>query len=109
MSKKGQKYGWRVFASELSLPRRSPEAIEKEVRHVVREIMVAVMLTGKSLTVPGVGTFYRRTRKARRVTLNGVESVIPEMNEIGFRLSKSFDAERLDGITCNCTLTEVQK
>lgn len=96
MSKKGQKYGWRVFASEWAqhwAPYWTREAVEEMLQHTVREIVVAVLSTGKTLTVPGVGTFYRRTRKAHRVTLNGVESFIPEMNEIGFRLSKSFHAD----------------
>ena len=46
---------------------RLPDAhVQRVVRHLV-DVVLAGVAAGRSVTVPGLGTFRRATRKARRV------------------------------------------
>lgn len=74
--------------AEEFFPDHRTAYVEHMLKTVLAEIAVKTPRMGQSITVPGVGTFYPRTRAAHTVVLKDVEFELPEQKEIGFRASK---------------------
>lgn len=78
------------LASRMQLPRAQAEVLARQTFDVVLD---AVRVEGR-VSIPGVGVFSRRTRRARRLLVPGTgrEMRLGSTTSVGFRLSRARSA-----------------
>lgn len=78
-----------MLAANVTYSRVPKKVVEQLLHHLFTGVTAAV-LAGDTVTVPGFGTFYLKTHKARMVrNLNtGVPMKLPALYKVGFRASK---------------------
>lgn len=81
-----------TFASLVVEVATRTKLTQRDVRHVLATVRLVlaerVLVEGRKFVWPYFGVFYRSTSKARRVTLNNVDAVLPPRIRLAFRTTK---------------------